>query len=58
MDIKEDQQVQFIGFFTKKTGAGTGVNEELAQELHKPVIKKVERRKGLKIIFGQQIQLK
>ena len=45
MDIKEDQQVQFIGFFTKKTGAGTGVNEELAQELHKPVIKKLKERK-------------
>ena len=32
-------------FFEKKTGAGASVNEELAQELHKPVIKKFKRRK-------------
>ena len=56
-------------FFDKKTGAGaiakskTGlsVNEELAQELHKPVIKTLKEEKlmlGLKIISGQQIELK
>ena len=34
-------------FFGKKTGLGAKakVNEELAQELHKPVIKKFKRRK-------------
>ena len=40
-------------FFNKK--AGSGVNEELAQE-HKPVIKNFRKEKsmlGLKIIFGQ-----
>ena len=47
-------------FFDKKTGSGAGasVNEELAQELHKPVIQKLKRRasiSGLKIIFGKQI---
>ena len=29
----------------KKTGSEVGVNEELAEELHKPVIKKFKRRK-------------
>ena len=31
--------------FDKKTGSGASVNEELAQELCKPVIKKFKRRK-------------
>ena len=30
-------------FFDKKTGLGASINEELAQELHKPVIKKFKR---------------
>ena len=53
-------------FFDEKTGsgvratskAGLSVNEQLAEELHKPVTKKFKRRKvvrDLKIIFGQQI---
>ena len=45
-------------FFVKKTGPGVSVNEELAQELQKPVIKNSKEEKsmlGLKIIFGQQI---
>ena len=29
-----------------------------ANELHKPVIKKIKRSNGLKIVFEQQIQLK
>ena len=28
----------------KKTGSGIGVNEQLAEKLHKPVIKKFKRR--------------
>ena len=32
-------------FFEKKTGSGASVNEELAQELHKPVTQKFKRRK-------------
>ena len=32
-------------FFDKKTGSGTSANEELAQGLHKSVIKKLKRRK-------------
>ena len=32
-------------FFDKKTGSGMSVNEELAKELHKPVIKNIKRRK-------------
>ena len=32
-------------FFDKKTGSGATVNKVLAQELHKLVIKKFERRK-------------
>ena len=31
--------------FDEKTGSGANFNEELAQELHKPVIKKFKRRK-------------
>ena len=29
-------------FFDKKTGSGASVNEDLAQELHKPVIKNLK----------------
>ena len=32
-------------FFDKKTGSGISVNEQLAEELHKPVKKKFKRRK-------------
>ena len=32
-------------FFDKKTGSGKSVNEELAQELRKPVIIKFKTRK-------------
>ena len=32
-------------FFDKKTGSRVSVNEQLAQELHKPAIKKFKRRK-------------
>ena len=28
-----------LKFFVKKTGLGASVNEDLSQELHKPVIK-------------------
>ena len=45
MDIKQHQQVESIGFFDKKTGSGISVNEQLAEELHKSVIKKLKRRK-------------
>ena len=53
MDIKEYLQIWSIGFFDKKTGSegtatskvGVIVNEQLAKEIHKPVIKKSKRRK-------------
>ena len=32
-------------FFDKKTGSGVSINEQLAEELHNPVIKKFKRRK-------------
>ena len=32
-------------FFDKKTGSRISENEQLAEELHKPVIKKFKRRK-------------
>ena len=32
--------------FNKKTGSEMCVNEQLREELHKPVIKKFKRRKG------------
>ena len=31
--------------FDEKTGSEVSVNEELAEELHKPIIKKIKRRK-------------
>ena len=31
--------------FDKKTGSGANINEDLAEELQKPVIKKFKRRK-------------
>ena len=31
--------------FEKKTGSGVSVNEQLAEELRKPIIKKFKRRK-------------
>ena len=33
-------------FFHKKTGSGISVNEKLPEELHKPVIKRFQRRKA------------
>ena len=32
-------------FFNKKIGWGVSVNEQLSNEIHKPVIEKVKRRK-------------
>ena len=32
-------------FFDKKTGSGIRVYEQLAEELHKTVMKKIKRRK-------------
>ena len=48
MDIKEDLLLWFTNFFYKKT-VGSGINmdannEELAEELHKPIIRKFEKR--------------
>ena len=40
--IKEDMVHKF---FDNKTRLGVSVNEQLAQQLHKPVIKKFKRRK-------------
>ena len=56
-------------FFDQEIGSGAIVtskeviciDEQLAEELHKPVIKKLKEEKSkqhLKTIFGQQIQLK
>ena len=45
-------------YFDKKTGFGASVNDELAQELHKTVIKKFKKGKYMpstKTIFGLQI---
>ena len=44
MDIKEDQQVCCISFFDNKTELRASVNEVLAEELQKPVIKKFKGR--------------
>ena len=48
-------------FFNKKTGSGESVNEQLAEELDKPVIKIIKRRKlyaRFKDNIWQQMQLK
>ena len=46
-------------FFDKKTGLGGSVNEQLAEELYKPVIKKSSKEeksiRDLRRIFGHQI---
>ena len=45
-------------FFDKKTRSGITVNEQLSEELHKPLIKKLKEENSmgdLKTIFGQQI---
>ena len=45
-------------FFDKKTDAGVDLNEQLAEILHKPAIKKFKRRKSmldLQTTFGQLI---
>ena len=60
MDIKEVLLLWFIIFFYKKT-SGSGANneikqnEQLAAELHKPIIKKLKKEEFilyLKTIFG------
>ena len=47
MDIMNIRALASIAykFFDKKTGSGVSTNEQLAKELHKPVIKKFKRRK-------------
>ena len=56
MNIKEHEQVWSISLFDKKTGSGVSVNEQLAKELHKPVIKNFKEEKPMpdvKTIFDQ-----
>ena len=56
MDMKKDQLQWFTSFFDKKSAlfadksvAGSGLNsisnQQLVDELHKPIIKKIKRRK-------------
>ena len=46
MDMKQNYQIwSVIFFFGKRTGSEVSVNEELAQELHKPGIQKFLRIK-------------
>ena len=46
-------------FYDRKTGSGISVNEQLAEELHKPVVIKNSKEGNsmwdLNTIFGQQI---
>ena len=46
MDIKEHYQVWSLSFLIK-TVSGTSVNELLAVELYKPLIKKNQKKKSL-----------
>ena len=45
MDIKEHKQVWSISFLIKKAGLGASLYEQLAEELHKPVIKILKKNK-------------
>ena len=45
--IKKYSKVERYTFFDKKTRLGESVNEELAQELHKPVVKKIKQKKSV-----------
>ena len=48
-------------FFDGKAGSGVSVNEQLAEELHKTVIKNTKKEKSmqdLNTIFGQETYLK
>ena len=37
----------FFKLFDKKTRSGMSVNEQLAEELHKPVLKRIKKEKSL-----------
>ena len=43
--MKEDKSVWFINFFDKKSKGSGLKNQQLTNELHKPIIKKFKRRK-------------
>ena len=43
-------------FFDKKTGSVVSINEQLAKELHKPVIKKFKRRKVYARFEGNMLE--
>ena len=45
MGIKGDYQVWSISF-DKKTGSRTSVNDNIAEELHKPLIEKFKKREA------------
>ena len=50
LKIKHDEHQRELAsmvckFFDRKTGSGISLNEQLAEELHKPVIKKFKRTK-------------
>ena len=45
VDIKEYLQVWSVSLFNKKIESEVSANEQLAEELHKPVIKKFKRKK-------------
>ena len=62
MVIKEDQLQWFISFFDKKSpslnkSSGSGVvnkpNYQLANELHKPIIRKFKKRKVYSLFRGK-----
>ena len=42
-------------FFDKKTGSGISVNEQLTEELHKPVIKKLKKKRKVYARFKDNI---
>ena len=47
MDIKRASAYIVYMFYGNKTGLGASVNQELVQEPHKPVIKKMQKKVNL-----------
>ena len=45
----------FCKSLKNKTGLGINVNEQLAEELHKPVIKKIQKKKSKCDIYRQYL---
>ena len=48
IDIKKFQQVWSLSFLVKKTGSETRLNEEITEQLHKPLTTNFQKKKSLR----------